>query len=512
MRLIILAVCVIVAVFSEEQMLSRENEPDPKEYVPFKMPATIKHVCESLRWFLEEQRENRPGNALELSQLFVREFDSNGDGCISGSEVRDIAARFRGNLAGYRTIFQRVLDENRSGCVESNELNSLILDCIMPSATWMRGMPDADKYSSSFQREEMARILQEPEPVEDVVLEENEELENQDTLEMTQEERDTLDRRTMLEESNAAPNEAVLNPAVKEMICSMIKREHDDTEFGLRTLAEIVDIDGMEGLSLEEVFEFLSASRIPREESDALASIMDSNKDGVVMPEELLGAVDSCPAPEVRDTPVQSTRPRVNFEEVECPSKSAVYKELRTMAMKFLGKKLVKFEDAKDAAAELYASIAGDVEDVIEPKDMDVPESCVKEVWQDIDSDKNGFLDLIEFNRIALDIFEEFLPKPEKKTKPFKDARLQVEVVSEVLKETPRMELDTVAEIVQRICREGGLRVPESDVERLVGLLLQDSNIAALMDKVQSVGQFTGEAEKTLSSLVRPMIYQLLSE
>ena len=43
------------------------------------------------------------------------------------------------------------------------------------------------------------------------------------------------------------------------------------------------------------------------------------------------------------------------------------------------------------------------------------------------------------------------------------------------------------------------MRVPESDVERLVGLLLQDSNIAALMDKVQSVGQFTGEAEKTLS-------------
>jgi hypothetical protein len=52
------------------------------------------------------------------------------------------------------------------------------------------------------------------------------------------------------------------------------------------------------------------------------------------------------------------------FIEVECPSKSAVYKELRTMAMKFLGKRMVKFEDAKDAAAELYASIAGDVEDV----------------------------------------------------------------------------------------------------------------------------------------------------
>ena len=41
--------------------------------------------------------------------------------------LRDIAARFRGNLAGYRTIFTHVLDENRSGCVESDELNSLVL-------------------------------------------------------------------------------------------------------------------------------------------------------------------------------------------------------------------------------------------------------------------------------------------------------------------------------------------------------------------------------------------------
>ena len=38
---------------------------------------------------------------------------------------------------------------------------------------------------------------------------------------------------------------------------------------------------------------------------------------------------------------------------------------------------------------------------MIEPKDLDVPVDCVKEVWQDIDSDRNGFLDLIEFNRIA---------------------------------------------------------------------------------------------------------------
>jgi len=512
MRLFILAFCAIASVFAREELYSRENEPDPREYVPFKMPAMIKHVCESMRWFLEQQRENRPGNALQLSQLFVKEFDNNGDGCISGNEIRDIAARFRGNLAGYRTIFQHVLDENRNGCVESAELNSLVLDCIMPSATWMRGMPDTERYSSPFEREEMARILREPEPVEDIVVGEDEEVENQDTLEMTQEEQDAEDRRVQLEESQVTSTEAALNPAVKEMICSMLRREHEDAEFGLRSLAEIVDVDGLEGLSFEEVFEFLAASRIPREESDDLAKIMDSDADGVVTVDELMGAVDNCPEVEVRDIPVQNTRPMVNFEDVECPSRSAMYKELRTRAMKFLGKRKVGFEEAKDAATELYASIAGDVEEVIEPKDLDVPESCVKEVWQDIDSDRNGFLDLHEFNRIALDIFEEFLPKPEKKTKPYKDVRVPVEDMGEALEEMPRMELDTIAEIVHRICREGGVRVPESDVERVVGLLLQDSGVAALLDKVQSVGQFTAEAENTLASLIRPIVFQLLSK
>ena len=47
--------------------------------------------------------------------------------------------------------------------------------------------------------------------------------------------------------------------------------------------------------------------------------------------------------------------------------------------------------------------------------------------------------------------------------------------------------------------REGGVRIPESDVERVVGLLLQDSSVAALVDKVQSVGRFTEEAESTLA-------------
>merc|ERR1719265_781937 len=37
-------------------------------------------------------------NAMELSQLVVSEFDSNADNCISGSEIRDIAAQFAGGL------------------------------------------------------------------------------------------------------------------------------------------------------------------------------------------------------------------------------------------------------------------------------------------------------------------------------------------------------------------------------------------------------------------------------
>ena len=45
----------------------------------------------------------------------------------------------------------------------------------------------------------------------------------------------------------------------------MIRRQDEDAEFGLKTLAEIVEIDGQEGLSNEEVkqqtsldyFEFL---------------------------------------------------------------------------------------------------------------------------------------------------------------------------------------------------------------------------------------------------------------
>jgi len=271
-----------------------------------------------------------------------------------------------------------------------------------------------------------------------------------------------------------------------------------------------VDLDGAEGLSYEEVFEFLAASRIPRVESDDLAAMMDSNGDGIVTVEELMESVDNCPVREVVDAPVVNTRPITNFEDVECQTKEAMYKELRTRAMKFLGTRKVRFEEAKDAASELYASISGDVEEVIEPKDLDVPVNCVKEVWQDIDTDLNGFLDLIEFNRIALDIFEEFLPKPVKKTKPMEIERVQVEATP--LEDVPRIELDTIAQIVYRICREGGVRIPESDVERVVGLLLQDSSVAALMDKVQSVGRFTEEAESTLASLVRPIVYQLLSE
>ena len=57
---------------------------------------------------------------------------------------------------------------------------------------------------------------------------------------------------------------------------------------------------------------------------------------------------------------------------MECQTKEAMYKELRTRAMKFLGTRKVRFEEAKDAAAELYASISGDVEEVIHVKHKDI--------------------------------------------------------------------------------------------------------------------------------------------
>ena len=63
-----------------------------------------------------------------------------------------------------------------------------------------------------------------------------------------------------------------------------------------------------------QVFEFLSISRIPREESDDLARIMDSDTNGVVTLEELMGALDNCPKPEIREVPVEKTRPMVNFQ------------------------------------------------------------------------------------------------------------------------------------------------------------------------------------------------------
>ena len=62
------------------------------------------------------------------------------------------------------------------------------------------------------------------------------------------------------------------------------------------------------------MFEFLSASRVPREESDDLARIMDSDSDGVVTVEELMSSVDNCPVPDIQPAPIVNTRPRVNFQ------------------------------------------------------------------------------------------------------------------------------------------------------------------------------------------------------
>ena len=65
-------------------------------------------------------------------------------------------------------------------------------------------------------------------------------------------------------------------------------------------------------ISGSQVFEFLSASRVPREETDDLARIMDNNSDGVVTVEELMSAVDNCPVPDIQPAPIVNTRPRVS--------------------------------------------------------------------------------------------------------------------------------------------------------------------------------------------------------
>ena len=56
--------------------------------------------------------------------------------------------------------------------------------------------------------------------------------------------------------------------------------------------------------------------------------------------------------------------PTIISSDVECPTQPAIYKELRTRVMKFLGTRKVEFDDAKDVAAEFYSSIAGDIEGV----------------------------------------------------------------------------------------------------------------------------------------------------
>ena len=46
-------------------------------------------------------------------------------------------------------------------------------------------------------------------------------------------------------------------------------------------------------------------------------------------------------------------------------------------------------------------------------------------------------------------------------------------------------------------------------MERVIELLLQDAGVAALMDKVQSVGRFTEEAENTLARSVSRDLQQI---
>ena len=505
-----LLLCLGLVLGTLQDVPPREQEPDPLETRPFKMPAMIKHVCQSLRGLMDDKV--RAGihirNAMELSQLVVSEFDSNADNCISGSEIRDIAAQFAGGLPGYRAIFEHILDENRSGCVEPEELSSLVRDCMMSAAQ----LSDAEPTS---RQAEMARIMKQQEPVEDILVENSENGEEAEDLENMEEElveeelteENSPDRREMIEVENVQKMSTELNSAVKEMICSLIRREHHEADVGLMRLADIIQTNQEATFTYNDVYEMLGGVGIGREEVDDLSKIMDHNGDGMVTVEEILNAVDQCPVPEYREIPIVNTRPIIPIDDIECPSEAMLYKSLRARAMKFLGSRSMNFAGAQQAARDFYVSITQDIEKVVTPKDMDIPLSCVKECWQDIDSNRDGFLDLFEFERIAVDIFEEFLPKPEKKNKIGR-VKLEKSRLTH-LQEIPRAQMNVLSEAAARVYAELGMQVPESDMEAVVRFLLQDSGVPTLLDKLQTKPRGFEEEEDILLRLVRPIIYQL---
>ena len=515
MRLLVLCLGLLAAVAAYD-VPSRDQEPDPLEVRPFKMPVMMRQLCQSLRGMLEAK--TRLGiqvhNSIELSHHFVQEFDTNSDKCISGSEIRDVAAHFRGNLAGYRTLFEHILDENRSGCVEAEEMSSLVKDCMMSAAGWR----EADQIQMGGSRTQMERIMEQTEPikedeeiVEETGIQEENEMEEEEGTDYVEEElteENSEDRRAMIEQEKAAQKiTSGLGDAIKEMICSLFRREHEEIALGVEKVMDALGTTNMAGFNYDEMFEFIGQVGIGRDEVNDLCTIMDENNDQFLSVEELMKALDNCPTPVFENIPIVNTRPMIPIDEIPCPSQAVVYKSFRARAMKFIGTRQIKFEGAPDAAREFYVSIAKDIENVITPQDMDIPLSCVQECWENIDANQDGFLDLFEFERLALDVFEEFLPRPERKNTV---ARIKLDKSKEVnLANIPRESLDMLAETAGRLFGELGLTVPEGDMDAVVGFLVKDSGVKAFLDKVQSSPKGVGEELEILAELIKPIIYQL---
>ena len=379
----------------------------------------------------------------------------------------------------------------------------------MSSAGWRA----EDRGQGSDRRAEMARIMEQTEPVEEVVEEdiiEGEEEEEEEVTTLQEEELtegEAEDRRAIIDSEKTAKMNNELNEGVKEMICSLIRLEDEEVELGARKIVDILKTEDSSGFDYNEVFEFLGQVGMGRNEVDDLSKIMDANKDEFVTVEEMLTALDSCPVPEYVEAPIVNTRPMIPVDHVACPSQGNVYKGFRTRAMKFIGTRTMQFEGAQEAAREFYVSIARDLENVITPKDMDIPLSCVQECWKNVDSNQDGFLDLFEFERIALDVFEEFLPKAESKTTI---ARVKLDKSKQVnFGDVPRAQLDLLVETANKVFGELGESVPEGDMDAVVGYLLKDTGVTAFLDKLQNHPHGLEEEENLLVQLIRPIIYQL---
>jgi len=207
-----------------------------------------------------------------------------------------------------------------------------------------------------------------------------------------------------------------LSEAMKEMLCSSTRERFrgKGVEEGLRLLVKEADFDESGSLSFDEVFEVLSHLHLARDETDDIAKLMDCDSDKQVSYAELYRAVDGCPVPEQRVVPVVNTRPMINLELAPCPEPSVLFKQLQNRVARF-GSDLGKYGTERDVVAKLYADIAGGMEEMISPDQIDVPLHCVKETLGGLDNNKDGYIDLREFSGVAYDLIEQYMPAREVK-------------------------------------------------------------------------------------------------